>query len=115
MNRGAITPEELEALHEDALVMRDAGSLIGIYDARMTLVAASGERSIGAEESARHALALWQGDFTYIADPLTVIQVSDLALIVSRDCISVVRRDRDRCWRYAIVRQFPATTGGTAS
>ncbi len=105
-NIGAITPEDLEALHEDALVMGDMDALTGMYEPRVALVFASGERSIGAVESARRALTMWQGDFVYIADPLAVIQTRDLALIVSRDRISVVRRNRAGGWKYAIVHQL---------
>jgi len=103
----AHTPEELESLLEDALVMRDAALLSGMYEPGAILMTAHSEPVTGPEACAQRALGLWQGDRSYVADPRLVMQARDLALVVSNDCVSVVRRDRTGCWRYAIVLQGP--------
>lgn len=100
---GARTPEELEALHEDALVMRDIAMLRGVYDEQAVLAAASGKTASGVNDCVELALASWQGDHPYVADPCSLTLAGDLTLIVSRDRISVARRDRHGGWRYAIV------------
>jgi len=45
---------------------------------------------------------LWAHDVTYIPGPRRVLQLNNTALIVTERAISVVRRDADAQWRYAI-------------
>jgi hypothetical protein len=111
ISEGAGTPEELEALHEDALVMGDTRLLVGVYEKRAVLVTGSGATAIGVNECVELALAEWQGEHPYVADPRSITQARDLALIVSSDCISVVRRDPQGAWKYAIVHQGATSSG----
>jgi hypothetical protein len=102
---GGSTPEELEQLFEDTLVMRDGVALASLFEAGSTL-AAGNERPVhGDQESARRALAFWNDERPYLADPRTVLVTRDLGLIVGEHGVNVVRRDRDGAWRYAIVWQ----------
>ena len=103
MTEGARTPEELEALFEDAFVLRDPRALAPLFEAWALLVAgavADGVR--GSEQIACQALALWSRGFTYVADPRRVVQAHDLALVFAKQGTSVVRRRADGTWRYAI-------------
>ena len=104
MSTGARTPEELETLFEDALMMRDGQALAELFEAGAVLVAGNERQGRGGEEIARLALATWEGDRTYIADPRRVVQAGDIALIVAEQGLNVVRRGRDGAWRCAIVR-----------
>ena len=103
MKPGARTPEELETLLEDAFVTRDAAALRGMFADGAVLVARDGLREArGAEEIARLATALCEGDGTYLAEPRRVLQTRDTALVVAEHAINVVRRGSDGAWRYAI-------------
>ncbi len=102
---GGRTPEELEQLFEDTLVMRDGVALAALFEAGSTL-AAGNERPVhGDQESARKDLAFWNDEHPYLADPRQVLVTRDLGLIVGEHGVNVVRRDRDGAWRYAIVWQ----------
>ena len=103
MNAGARTPEELDALLEDAFVLRDPRALASLFEARALLVAGDGAGAVrGSERIALLAPVLWSGDFTYLADPRRVVQAHDIALVLATHGTSVVRRGPDGAWRYAI-------------
>jgi hypothetical protein len=104
MSTGGRTPEELETLFEDALLIRDPRVLAGLFEAGAVLVVGDERPAHGGEEIARLALATWEGDRTYVADPRRVMQARDIALIVAEQGINVVRRGDDGAWRYVIVR-----------
>ncbi len=100
---GARTPEELETLLEDVLVIRDRQALVELFEEGAVLVAGDQQPARGGMEIARLVLATWEGDHAYIADPRRVMQARDIALIVGDQVINVVRRGHDGAWRYAIV------------
>jgi hypothetical protein len=103
MTQGARTPEELEALFEDAFVTRDADALSGMFAQGAVLAVGGGpDAARGAEEIGRLATVLWEGDRTYIAEPRRVVQARDTALVLADRAINVVRRGSDGAWRYAI-------------
>ena len=99
----ARTPQELETLFEDTLVVGDTWALAGLFEASALLVGAEGQSIRGNAAIAREALATWHGERSYVADPRWVNQARDIALIVAERSINVVRRDRDGGWRYAII------------
>ena len=103
MTQGARTPEELDALLEDAFVLHDPEALASLFEARALLVAdgVTGELR-GSDEITLSASALWTRDFTYIADPRRVVQAHDIALVLATQGTSVARRDTDGAWRYAL-------------
>lgn len=99
----AHTPEDLEALLEDTLLMGDHDCLTALFDLGALLVTADSIAVRGSETIACHAAAFWKGDHAYVADPLRICQARDLALIVTERSINVVRRGADGAWRYAII------------
>jgi hypothetical protein len=106
----ARTPEELETLLEDWLVLRDSHAVAGLFEEGAVLAAGDERPARGGEEIARSALATWTGGHTYVADPRQVLQARDLALIVSEGAIHVARRRDDGSWRYAISLLSPGVS-----
>ena len=104
MSTGAHTPEELETLFEDTLVLRDHQALAELFEDGAVLVVGDERSARGGEAIARLALVTWEGDHTYVADPQFVVQARDIVLIISKWGINVMRRGSDGNWRYAIVR-----------
>jgi hypothetical protein len=103
VTRGARTPEELEALFEDAFVLRDPGALAPLFEARALLVAAGVTGEVrGSREIARSVSALCAHDYTYLADARRVVQAHDVALVLAAQGTNVARRAADGAWRYAI-------------
>lgn len=105
---GAIarTPEELETLFEDALLIRDHNALLGLFENGAVLDPGEGLRQArGADEIATVASALWER--TYVADPRRVLQARDTSLVIGQRSINVARRGADGGWRYAISLLFP--------
>jgi hypothetical protein len=100
MKQGARTPEELEALLEDAFVIRDPEAVAELFEDGAVL--GDGPREArGADQIARLAGDMWEGERTYLADPRRVVQARDTGLIVTERAINVVRRGSGG-WRYAI-------------
>jgi hypothetical protein len=103
VTQAARTPEELEALFEDAFVLRDPGALAPLFEPRALLDASGVTGEVrGSDQIARLASSLWSRDLTYVADPRRVVQAHDIALILATQGTSVVRRGADGAWRYAI-------------
>jgi ketosteroid isomerase-like protein len=103
MTQGARTPEELEALLEDAFVTRDAEALSEMFAEGAVLAVAEGrDAARGAQEIGKVATALWQGGRTYVAEPRRVLQARETALVLADGAINVHRRGSDGAWRYAI-------------
>ena len=108
MSAGARTPEELETLLEDTLLLRDHQALAELFEFDAVLHVGDERSARGGEAIARLALVTWEGDHSYVADPQLVMQARDIALIISRWGINVVHRSSGGTWRYAIVRQSVA-------
>ncbi|NJN53359.1 MAG: hypothetical protein HC804_00555 [Anaerolineae bacterium] len=106
MNSGAQTPEDIETLFEDTLVIRDYQGLAQLFEDGAVLIVDDEQSARGAEAIARLALMTWADRHIYIADPHCVIQARDIALVVCAQGINVVRRGSDGFWRYAIVCQL---------
>jgi mannose-6-phosphate isomerase-like protein (cupin superfamily) len=100
---GARTPEELETLFEDALLVRDHQVLTALFESGATLVMSSDEPVRGGEAIARAALASRNGIGAYVADPRRVLLARDSALVVTDRGVNVMQRGADGAWRYAIV------------
>jgi hypothetical protein len=107
MSPGALTPEELETLLEDAFVARDRTALAGLFETD-GLLAAAGAAARGAGIEV-FVTALWAREVTYFAQPRWVLQAGNTALIVAEHSISVVHRAGDARWRYAIALLNPNT------
>jgi hypothetical protein len=103
VTQAARTPEELEALFEDAFVLRDPGALAPLFEPRALLDASAVTGEVrGSDQITRLAPMLWARGLTYVAEPVRVAQAHDIALILATHGTSVVRRGADGAWRYAI-------------
>jgi hypothetical protein len=105
MRSGAPTPEELETLLEDALMIRDRTAVAALFEDGAVLITGGQRPGHGTDEIARLALSTWDCDHAYIAGPRRVVQARDVALIVADHGINVARRSSDGSWRYAIALQ----------
>jgi hypothetical protein len=101
--RGAQTPEELETLLEDALVVGDADTLAALFESGATLVMGGAQPIRGGEAIARAALATRNGIGAYVADSQRVLMARNSALVVTDQGVNVMHRSNDGAWRYAIV------------
>jgi hypothetical protein len=102
MRAGAQTPEELESMLEDALVVRRPEAVASLFEGGAVLVGGD-LHARGGEQIARLALAMWAGESGYVADPRRVTQARDIALVVTEHGVNVARRSDDGSWRYTIV------------
>src|SRR5215203_3440962 len=100
---GARTPEELEMLFEDALLLRDHQVLTALFESGATLVMGGAQPVRGGEAIAHAALATRNGLGAYVADPRRVLLARNCALVVTGQGINVMQRGNDGAWRYAIV------------
>ena len=105
MEPGAGTPEELETLLEDALVVEDVEALGGLFEP--AAVVAHHDRAARGGRIAPFLVGLRAVGFCYVAGPQLVLQARDTALIVGGESISVVHRDAASRWRYAITAIDP--------
>ena len=84
MRSGASTPEDLESLFEDALVICDRDGLAQLFEHDAVLVAGpEASETRGREQIADQAAAMHTRGYSYFADPRRVVQVRDTTLIVS--------------------------------
>lgn len=103
MTSGARTPEELDALLEDAFVVRDDAVLARLFDDGAVFAdARGGPLARGAEQIGRALEELWAAGGTYLAGPRRVLQARDTALVLGDGAIHVARRGGDGVWRAAI-------------
>jgi hypothetical protein len=101
MATGARTPEELETLLEDTLVLRDYEALPDLFE-QWAVLSVDGTPSRLHNAAPIGALGSGGSSESYLAEPLMVIQARDIALVVTVLGANVVRRGADGCWRYAI-------------
>jgi hypothetical protein len=104
---GGRTPEELESLLEDAVVLRDASATAALFELDGVLVAGS-RAATGRLDVARATHRL--GGYGYVADPRRVLHGSGLALVVGPRSVTVARRGVDEMWRYAFAVFVDAST-----
>jgi quercetin dioxygenase-like cupin family protein len=109
---GARTPEELETLFEDALLLRDRQVLPTLFESGATLVMGHEQPIRGGEAIAHAALARRSSIGAYVADPRRVLLARNCALIVTDQGVNVMQRGDDGAWRYAIVLHAVEETNG---
>jgi ketosteroid isomerase-like protein len=107
---GARTPEELDALYEDAFVVRDSAELCSLYTDGAVVAVAGGEAARGGEAIAAAISRLWAQERTYLAGARRVLQSRDLALLIADGGLHVLRRGGDGAWRAAISLLDPKPT-----
>jgi hypothetical protein len=103
MSEGAKTPEELEQLLEDTIVLRASEALVPLFTSGAVLAVAGQARYLrGRQEIAQFLEALWLRGGTCVAAAHRVLQSRDVALVVGERGLHVAGRGPDGCWRYAI-------------
>ena len=105
---GGRTPEELETLLEDAIVVGDVESLLTLFAPHGVLAGPVTAPAQGSTDIARSARALISAGWAYVADPTLVLQAGRTALVVAPHALNVVRSGRDGLWRYEICRVNPS-------
>lgn len=105
---GGQTPEELETLLEDALLLRNGEAVTELFDDGGVLVL--GHRIWHMREHAEHLVS---HDSSYLAEPRQVIQAQDIALLLGDGVINVAHRGSDGSWRYRIALIQPNGNGTT--
>ncbi len=95
----ASSPEELETLLEDAVLLGDEAAVLSLFDAGAVLI--TGPHVIGPEKAMAELATLG-----YVAATRIVIERRDLAVIVGDHAVNVSLRAPDGAWRLvaAIVR-----------
>lgn len=100
MGTDPTTPEALDALLEDAFVLRDTDIVSSMFEPWAVVVA--GCEFHGAKRITEAVPAMWERGLTYLAGPRRVVQARDAALVITDQAISVMRRTDDGVWRYTI-------------
>jgi hypothetical protein len=113
MSYGAATPEDLETLLEDTLVLENRKALTQLFEEGALVAVGANHREVrGAEEISRLAGGIWNQENTHLAGLGRVSQARDLALVVIPRGISVARRGSDGYWRYVILLVETAEPNG---
>jgi hypothetical protein len=109
MSPGARTPEELETLFEDVLVLKDTRAGADLFEVDAVLAARLDGREARGSEIGLLLEDLQAHGLVYVAEPRRILRVADTALIVAERAISVARRAGSR-WRYSIALLDTDTT-----
>jgi hypothetical protein len=106
MDVHAGSPEELETLLEDAVLLRDGAAAAQLFEPDGVIVPWPGSAQVrGRAAIAELAAGLSSDGPGYLADPRHVTLGADLALIVSPSALNVARRRRNGSWRFVISLQ----------
>ena len=104
MSAGAASPEELEAMLEDAcLLLNGTTFLTKLFDVDAVLLARGRSQVRGRPVIANVIISQLRNGGSYVAAPQLVMQSGPLALIISANATSVVKRNLDG-WHYVISR-----------
>ena len=109
MSALARTPDELDALLEDASVLDDPASFRALFDERALLVDPWGREARGADAIAGAFREIRSREGAYVACSSRVLRNGDSALVVADGGIHVMRRTRGRVWRVTISLLDPST------
>ncbi len=97
----ATTPEELEALLEDAFIVKDAAAAAELFEEAALLVdGCAPSEARGRPAIARAIASVWD-HWAYVAGSSHVFQAGDLAVSLGPN-VNVLRRRPDGVWRLAI-------------
>ena len=99
----AASPEELETLLEDALLLHDDAAVAALFEDRGVLVAGAG----CVRNRHRAAEVLLQRDYVASANLVTVVR--DIAVVFGDHTVNVSCRGPDRSWRLAVAIVMPLT------
>lgn len=97
----ATTPEELEAMLEDAFIIKDAVAAAELFEEAALLVDGCASTEVRGRPGIARAIASMWDEWTYVADSKRVLQAGDLAVGLGSS-VTVPRRRPDGVWRLAI-------------
>jgi hypothetical protein len=104
---GGQTPEELETLLEDAIMLGDSDAIAGLFQPGGMLVMGGAPPLRGCGQIREAAATLCLHRPGYLAEPRRVLLVRDAALLIGRDVVNLARRGDDGTWRYDICVLLP--------
>jgi hypothetical protein len=103
MQLGAHTPQELETLLKDAVLIRDRRALAALFENAAALDDGNGTRvPRGRRQIVNAAADIWVYEEPFLAAPRRVVQARGTALLAGDHSTSVARRSGDSVWRYTI-------------
>ena len=103
MDSDAQSPEELETLLEDAFLLRDADAVARLFEVDSVLITGDETLRLRRRDDVLRVMSLMCVDgYRYLADPRSVYQARDTALLIGDGIINVARRGQDGSWRFAI-------------
>jgi hypothetical protein len=115
MSAGGYSPEELEALIEDAFVLRDGMAFASLFEDGGVLLTGGACELRGREAIAQSVGSVWLSLDVYFTSSHRCLSNRDSALLTGDGVIAVARRCADRYWRLALVATEPHKRGdGTA-
>ena len=92
---GAGSPEELEVLLEDALILQDGAAIACLYDEQGVVI-----NEAGCVQ--RHDALRLLSPLRFLALPRSVTVVRDVAVVVGDHTVNVSCRGDDGGWRYVV-------------
>lgn len=112
MTLAARTPEELETLLEDSLLLADSDALEELFEDFAVLSSADRPQQVrGSREIGIFVAETWAKRHTYLAEPRLIVQAGDTALVLGALGVNVVRQGYDGMWRYEILYLSSETKG----
>lgn len=98
----ASSPEELETLLEDAVLLGDESAVAALFDEGAVLI--TGRRITGPKQALAELAKLG-----YVASTRTVTVRRDLAVVVSDHAVNISIHGPDRAWRLVAAVVRPGT------
>ena len=99
----AVSPEELETLLEDALLLYDARAVAALFEDRGVLVTKVG--AVAARDQAADVLA----EYDFVASMRSVSVLGDIAVVVGDHTVNISHRGIDRRWRLVVAVVLPTS------
>lgn len=99
----ASSPEELETLLEDAVLLGDEAAVAVLFEAGAVVI--TGPRIAGPEQALAEL-----GQLGYVASTRTVTVRRDIAVVVGDHAVNVSCRASDGAWRLVAAIVRPATS-----
>ncbi|WP_037603877.1 Cif family virulence factor [Streptacidiphilus rugosus] len=94
---GGATPEELETLIEDALLLGDVDAATGLFHPSGVLVLKDAREFRGHRALCAALSTVRRHDVTYVATPRKVLQVRVAALLLGADTVNPAAAARTAC------------------
>lgn len=90
-------------------MLRDAAASARLFETSGVLLADGLPAARGRAQIAAVCTRLWRDGQSYVADAGRVVTARDVALVLGKDAVHVLRRGRDGSWRSVITVLARAT------